>query len=102
MEALAVRDRKPRVVPTLFIGGTAVPGAGGDLTAIRNPFDNGEICTIAPASTDQVDAAVETAHAAFKSAAWKELTARDRGVLLNQLAQLLRRDLEAFATLEAM
>ena len=102
MEAVAGRDYKPRVVTALFIGGKSVPGAGGDPIAIHNPFDNEEICAIAPASADQVDEAVETAHATFKSAAWKGLTARDRGVLLNRLAHLLRRDLEAFATLELM
>lgn len=102
MEAVAFHDAKARVVTALYIGGKPVTGAGGEAIGIHNPFDNREICRIAPASADQVNAAVEAAYKAFKAPTWKGLTGRDRGVLLHRLAQLLRRDLEAFATLETM
>lgn len=102
MEAAAVNARKARVVPDPYIGGRRIAGAGGNAFAVRNPFDNSEICSITPASIDQVDAAVEAADGAFRAPSWKKLTGRERGVLLGRLATLLRRDLEAFAVLESM
>jgi (Z)-2-((N-methylformamido)methylene)-5-hydroxybutyrolactone dehydrogenase len=102
MEVVAIHDAKTRIVTDLYIAGRTASGAGGEPIAIHNPFDNREICRIAPASTAQVNEAVEAAYKAFKAPSWKGLTGRERGVLLNRLAALLRRDLEAFATLESM
>jgi acyl-CoA reductase-like NAD-dependent aldehyde dehydrogenase len=102
MEPFPIHDAKARVVTDLFIAGKPEAGAGGQPIAINNPFDNRPICQVTAASPAQIDAAVEAAYAAFKSPSWRGLTGRERGVLLNRLAQLLRRDLEAFATLECM
>src|SRR5262245_4882258 len=102
MPAVAVRDAEVRIVTDLYIGGRPVAGAAPETVPIHNPYDNREICRIAPANAEQVDAAVDAADRAFKAPTWKGLTGRDRGVLLNRLAALLRRDLEAFATLESM
>jgi acyl-CoA reductase-like NAD-dependent aldehyde dehydrogenase len=102
MPAVAVRDAEMRIVTDLSIGGRPVAGAAPETVPIHNPYDNREICRIAPASAEQVDAAVEAADRAFRAPEWKGLTGRDRGALLHRLATLLRRDLEAFATLESM
>jgi acyl-CoA reductase-like NAD-dependent aldehyde dehydrogenase len=102
MKAVAIRDAKVRIVTDLLIGGRPVAGKGGAPVAIHNPFDNGELCRIVPASAAQVDAAVEAAWQAFRAPAWKELSGRERGALLNRLAALLRRDVEAFAMLESL
>ncbi len=102
MEAIAIQDAEAHVVTSLFISGKWVAGQGGDPVAILNPFNNREICRIAPASEAQVNEAAEAAHKAFKGPAWANLTGRDRGALLNRLAALLRRDLEAFAALETL
>ena len=53
MEAVAIDDAKVRIVTDLYIGGRRVAGAGGKPCAIHNPFDNSEICRIAPASADR-------------------------------------------------
>ena len=98
----AIHDAKARVVTAHYIGGKTVAGEGGEPIGVHNPFDNREICRIAPVSTAQVNQAVEAAHKAFKDPTWKKLTGRERGVLLNKLAALLRSDLEAFATLELL
>jgi acyl-CoA reductase-like NAD-dependent aldehyde dehydrogenase len=102
MEAAAIDDDRVRIVSDPYIGGRRVAGAGGKAIAVHNPFDNSEICRVAPASVDQVDAAIEAAHAAFRAPAWRRLTGRERGLLLHRLAALLRRDLETFAVLESM
>ena len=86
----------------LYIDGAWRAGAGHDLIDVIDPYDNQEICRIAPASIDQVDEAVEAAHRAFHASAWKAMTGRERGELLFRLAQLLRRDLELFASIESI
>ena len=102
MKAVALHDAKARIVTDHYIAGRKTAGAGGEPIAIHNPFDAREICRIAPASATQVDEAVEAAYNAYKDPSWKSLTGRERGLLLNKLAGLLRRDLEAFATVESM
>lgn len=86
----------------LYIDGAWRTGTGHDLIDVIDPYDNQEICRIAPASIDQVDDAVEAAHRAFHGPAWKAMTGRARGELLFRLAQLLRRDLELFASIESI
>lgn len=102
MERAAIDAHKARIVPVSYIDGRRMAGAGGKAVAVHNPFDNSEICSVAPASVEQVDAAVEAADRAFRAPSWKKLTGRERGVLLGRLAALLRRDLETFAVLESM
>jgi acyl-CoA reductase-like NAD-dependent aldehyde dehydrogenase len=91
-----------RFVTSLYIGGQWVPGAGEAAASILNPFNNRAICEVVPASPTQVEAAVAAAYAAFKAASWAALTGRERGAMLHRLAELLRRDLEAFATIESL
>jgi acyl-CoA reductase-like NAD-dependent aldehyde dehydrogenase len=91
-----------RIVTSLYVGGQWVSGAGGEGARILNPFNNRAICEVVPASPTQVDAAVAAAYAAFRASSWAALTGRKRGALLYRLAQLLRRDLETFATIESL
>src|SRR5262245_60859475 len=102
MESSTARAANPGIVTSLFIGGHRVSGANGEAVGVLNPFDNRTICKIVPASPAQVDEAVAAAYAAFKAPSWARLTGRERGALLHRLAQLLRRDLKAFATIESM
>jgi acyl-CoA reductase-like NAD-dependent aldehyde dehydrogenase len=102
LQATAVDARSARIAPEAYIGGRRIGGSGGQAVAVHNPFDNSEICRVAPASIEQVDAAVEAADGAFRALSWKGLAGRERGTLLGRLATLLRRDLEAFAVLESM
>ena len=59
MGAVAIHDAKARVVTAHYIGGKTVAGEGGEPIGVHNPFDNREICRIAPVSTAQVNEAVE-------------------------------------------
>src|ERR1700758_1178909 len=102
MKIAPLSEIKQLVTTELYINGQFQPGSGANAIAVANPFDNEEICRVVPASEAQVQNAIEAAAAAFKSPAWQSLTGRDRGTLLYRLAELLRRDLEIFATLEAV
>jgi betaine-aldehyde dehydrogenase len=73
---------------------------GGTLTAVA-PATERELAELASASAADVDAAVAAARAQFDGGAWAQLTGADRGLLLHRLADLIERDLDTFATLEA-
>ncbi len=102
MTVTALADNKADIEVLHFINGEWMDGESGSSVPILNPFNNKEICSIAPASSDQVSQAVMAAHALFRSNEWQGMTGRDRGTLLLRVAELLRRDLETFATLESM
>ena len=55
MKAAAVDARGAPIVSDPYIDGRRLAGAGGEAVAIHNPFDNSEICSIAPASIGQVE-----------------------------------------------
>ncbi|MBI3699118.1 MAG: aldehyde dehydrogenase [Afipia sp.] len=102
MDKSLIQLKDARVKAELYINGKFVEGEGKTPFSVVNPFDNSEICKIRPASEAQVNAAVEAAYTAFSRPEWRNLTGRERGELLLRLAQLLRRDAEAFAVLESL
>lgn len=102
MSVTSLAESKADIVTEHYIAGTLVNGESGTSASVLNPFNNREICSISPASSDQVADAVESAYAVFKGSEWSSMTGRDRGVLLHRVAELLRRDLETFATIESI
>jgi acyl-CoA reductase-like NAD-dependent aldehyde dehydrogenase len=86
----------------LYINGKFIDGEGDSKIVVNNPYDNSPIISLAPASVTQVDAAIESAHTAFKHSSWQGLTGREKGSLLLRLARLLERDAEIFAGLESL
>ena len=97
-----VKKATDELLTDLYINGKFHKGNNSKATPIINPFDNSEICSVHPADNSQVSEAVETAHKAFHHSSWRDLTGRERGTLLMKLANLMKRDLELFATLETM
>jgi aldehyde dehydrogenase (NAD(P)+) len=53
------------------------------------------------ASADDVDRAVNAAKAALVHPSWKKLPATERGVLMGRLADLMEKNKELFATIDA-
>lgn len=99
---VSASNLQTEITSDLYIDGVGQVGAGKDSFAVMNPYDNAEICRMAPASSEQVMAAVDAAHRAFNSPAWRTMLGRERGELLYRLAQLLRRELELFASIESL
>lgn len=60
-----------------------------------------EIVTVQAAGPEDVDLAVQEAHKALKDASWKLLPATDRGILMTRLADLLEKNKELLATIDA-
>ena len=92
----------PALHTELFIGGEWVQAAGGATFEVIAPASEEHLATVAAASGDDVDAAVRAAREQVDGGAWSQLTGADRGLLLHRLADLIERDLDVFATLEAL
>ncbi|ORZ19809.1 aldehyde dehydrogenase domain-containing protein [Absidia repens] len=89
-----------KVHTQLFINNKFVPG-NGPLIETINPVNEEVICKVHSANEKDVDAAVEAANVAFKNV-WSKLPAAQRGRYLNILADLMERDKDELATLEAL
>ncbi|KAH8892190.1 aldehyde dehydrogenase [Thozetella sp. PMI_491] len=83
----------------LFINNEFVPGKANKTFKLFNPATEEEICSVHEASAEDVDAAVDAAQAAFL--AWSELSAHERAAPMAKLSQLILRDAEALAELDA-
>jgi betaine-aldehyde dehydrogenase len=91
----------PDVPTQLFIAGTWRDAADGSTFTVISPSTEERIAEVAAAGTADVDAAVAAARAQFDGGAWSQLSGADRGRLLYRLADLMERDIEILATLEA-
>ncbi|KAF4239901.1 hypothetical protein CNMCM6805_005358 [Aspergillus fumigatiaffinis] len=85
----------------LFINNEFVPGVEGKTFETINPHDEKPIVAVHEATEKDVDIAVEAARKAFKGA-WKDVIPSERGRLLTRLADLLERDMDTIAAVEAL
>jgi aldehyde dehydrogenase (NAD+) len=93
----------PKIRQTnLLIGGKWVESRSGKRFATINPVDEKVIAEVAEGDPADVDAAVKAARAAFDSGPWSRMDARDRGRLMNKLADLMEANLEELAALETL
>ncbi|KAL6860360.1 hypothetical protein ACO1O0_004387 [Amphichorda felina] len=83
----------------LFIDNEFV-SANGDEFTVYNPTTDEEITTLKGASEGDVDAAVAAARRAFEGE-WSDLSAAERGTFLYKIADLLERDSELLASIDA-
>lgn len=90
------------IVPTgLFINNEFVPAKNGETIDVHNPTNNEKIATIASAGPADIDAAVRAADTALATT-WRTTTSSARAKLLNKLADLIERDADELATIEAL
>jgi acyl-CoA reductase-like NAD-dependent aldehyde dehydrogenase len=92
----------PQVPTQLFIDGTWRDAADGATFEVLAPASEDHLATVAAAGEADVDAAVAAARAQADGGAWARMHGRDRGLLLHRLADAMERELETFATLEAL
>ena len=86
----------------MFIDGSWVTARGGETFPVVNPNTNDVIAQISRAGSPEVEAAVGAARRAFDDGPWGTMTARDRGLLLGKTADIVERNLEKLAYLEAL
>ncbi|MEV6338797.1 phenylacetaldehyde dehydrogenase StyD [Nocardia vinacea] len=83
----------------LFIGGTWQPAA--ETFVDVDPSDGRVLAQVSAADAADVDHAVHAARHALNGM-WSSISGAERGVLLNRLADLIERDAEFLARLEAL
>jgi acyl-CoA reductase-like NAD-dependent aldehyde dehydrogenase len=100
MSATATRTVVARVPvsPEHYIGGERVGSTG--TFADLSPIDESHLVDVARGGPDEVDAAVEAAHAAFPG--WAALEPRGRVGVLRRLADVIEANVEALAQVETV
>ncbi|KAJ5474238.1 hypothetical protein N7475_003804 [Penicillium sp. IBT 31633x] len=88
-------------VPTgLFINNEFVSSSTGQTLVVENPSTGEHLGTISAAGPDDINKAVEAAKAGFTK--WKKVPGHAKAQLLIKLADLLQRDAQDLASLEAV
>ena len=86
----------------ILIGDEFRPSVSGKTFSTVNPATEEVICEVAEGDAADVDLAVRAARMAFESGPWSRMDARDRGRLLNRLADLLEKNFDELAALETL
>lgn len=86
----------------IFINNQFVDAISGKKIQTINPTDESVICEVAHGGVEDVNVAVAAAKKAFEEGKWSDMNARDRGMLLNRLADLMEAHQEELATIEAI
>src|SRR5438445_13417564 len=85
--------KRPRVKDKpLFIGGKWLDSVSGKTFPTTNPATGETICQVAEGDKADVDLAVKAARKAFETGPWPEMSASQRGRLLNNLAELIEQN----------
>ncbi|CAJ0828972.1 9079_t:CDS:2 [Entrophospora sp. SA101] len=93
--------KKIQINTGLFINNEFVEAVDGKKFETINPTTGEVITKVAEASAKDVDIAVEAAIDAYNNV-WCHVEGKERGKLLNKLANLMERDLEELAALESL
>ncbi|KAF8627237.1 hypothetical protein AX15_004472 [Amanita polypyramis BW_CC] len=97
------RNKQINVSTGLFINNEFVPSCDSqERISVINPATEETICTVASASVKDIDVAVAAARQAFKTSWGKNVTGFERSRLINKLADLIERDTQELAELEAL
>ncbi len=86
----------------LLINNRWVESESGETFATCNPATGEEICQVAAADSADVDKAVQAARKAFEHGPWRKMQASERGLLLHRLADLIEKNADDLAKLEAL
>ncbi len=86
----------------MLINNRWVESESGKTFATINPATGEEICQVAEADAADVDKAVKAARTAFERGPWRKISAAERGRMLNRLADLIEKNADDLARLEAL
>uniref|UniRef100_A0A8D0GH16 10-formyltetrahydrofolate dehydrogenase n=1 Tax=Sphenodon punctatus TaxID=8508 RepID=A0A8D0GH16_SPHPU len=85
-----------------YINGEFMNSDDGKTYDTINPTDGSVIAKVSYASVGDVDKAVAAAKEAFENGEWGKMNARERGILMYRLADLMEEHQEELATIEAI
>ena len=86
----------------ILIGEEFRQAASGKTFNTVNPATEEIICEVAEGAAADIDLAVHAARSALETGPWSRMDARDRGRLLNRLADLSEQHLDELAALETL
>ncbi|MEW4529021.1 aldehyde dehydrogenase family protein [Maioricimonas sp. JC845] len=86
----------------MLIDGQWQDSVSGDTFQTINPVNEEPIADVARANAEDVDRAVKAARKAFEAGDWSKMDARDRGRLINRLADLIEENFDELAALESL
>jgi acyl-CoA reductase-like NAD-dependent aldehyde dehydrogenase len=86
----------------LYIDGQWQDSTGSDRRDVVDPSTGRVVMTVAEATVEDVDLAVQAARRAFDSGPWRTMSPRDRGAILHRAAQLIQENAEELARLESL
>src|SRR4051812_29003366 len=97
-QKLPVRVRQTK----MLIDGKWVDSGGGKTFETVNPATGEVIAQVAEGLPPDIDKAVKAARKAFEKGPWRKMSARERGRILNRLADLIEENKEELAKLESL
>ncbi|MDX1944198.1 MAG: aldehyde dehydrogenase family protein [Pirellulaceae bacterium] len=101
--APAPKVPRPKIQQTqCFIGGEWIPAQSGKTFETINPATEEVIANVAEGDAADVDLAVKAARKQFDGGEWSRMDARDRGRLINKLADLIEAEIDELAALESL
>src|SRR5256886_7959929 len=101
--AIAAMQPDVKIGPTkLLINGKWVDSVSGKTFPTINPSTSEVITQVEESDAADVDKAVAAARAAFDKGPWRKMSASQRGVLMNKLADLVEKHADELAQLEAL
>jgi betaine-aldehyde dehydrogenase len=86
----------------LYIDGAFTPSGGDRWIDVIDPATQEVVARVPHGTAADVDRAVRAARRAFESAAWREVSAQERGRILFRLAQIVRDHAAEWAELETI
>lgn len=86
----------------MYINGEWVEAKSGNTRSILNPFNQETIATAAEGAREDSQAAVQAAREAFDHGEWANTPAAERGMLIQKIADFIKRDNEEMAELETL
>jgi phenylacetaldehyde dehydrogenase len=86
----------------LLIDGAWVPAATSATFEVRDPSSDRVIANMAAGDSADIDSAVAAARREFEDSAWSRMKPLDRERVLHRLADLIERDADELAELEAL
>ncbi|GAB3677527.1 aldehyde dehydrogenase family protein [Salinisphaera aquimarina] len=84
-----------------FIAGAAVAASDGATMMLPDPATGATLATAAAGTAADADKAIAAAHAQLKGGAWSQMSGADRGLCIHRLADLVERDADALADMDA-
>jgi acyl-CoA reductase-like NAD-dependent aldehyde dehydrogenase len=85
-----------------FIDGRSVGAGKGGRFTVTNPATGAPLCEVAAGTAQDIDRAVASCRASFRSGVWRRMAPRERLAILSRLAQLIDANAERFALLDTL